>query len=105
MHDESKSNETEGPYRYGNTRPFTVFALALGAAIGAVAVVGAAWSSLDSATEKHQLATPPDLKSVVEKTGAKGRALIEGLWANIGDDTTASEDRAELASADDATAS
>lgn len=71
--------DADGPYRYGNTRPFTVFALALTAAAMAVVVVGATWSGLVDATESERLSDPPDLKRVVETTGAKGREFVRDV--------------------------
>ena len=97
----SKSSEAEGSYRYGNTRPYTVFALALSAAIGAVALVGVAWSSLDTATERHDLATPPDLKGVVEKTGIKGRALIDDVRRDFSESAPPEAEYTEIVSADE----
>ena len=75
----SRGDDGHDAYRYANTRPLAVFALALTAAVMAVAVVAAAWSGLAQATESERLADPPDLKSVVATTGAKGRELMQGV--------------------------
>ena len=82
----SHGDDGHDAYRYANTRPLAVFALALTAAVMAVAVVAAAWSGLAQATESERLADPPDLKSVVETTGAKGRDLMQGVRDDLRDD-------------------
>ena len=82
----SRGDDGHDAYRYANTRPLAVFALALTAAVMAVALVGAAWSGLAKATESERLADPPDLKSVVETTGAKGRYLMKGVRDDLRDD-------------------
>ena len=81
----ARSDEADAAYRYDNTRPLTVFALALTAAVGAVLLVGAAWTGLDTATQDHDLASPPDLKGVVEKTGVETRRLVEDVKADLAD--------------------
>lgn len=75
---------SDGPYRYGNTRPLTVFLLALSAAVAAIALVYAAWVGLTDATESQRLAEPPDLKGVVARTGAEGRELIRDVREDLG---------------------
>ena len=84
-------------YRYGNTRPLAVFGLALAASLGAVALVGGMWSSLDIATEQDRIAPPPNLKEVMVSTRAEGRELIATVREDLRTATEGDEQPTELA--------
>ena len=73
----------DGAYRYGNTRPLTVFLLALIAALAAIAVVYGAWAGLNDATQSQRLAEPPDLKGVVAHV-SQSRELVHDLREDLG---------------------
>lgn len=63
-------------HRYTNLRPAKVFGLAAIAAGCAIALVGGAWSALDSATENERVADPPDLKRVVDEIAESSSELV-----------------------------
>lgn len=66
-------------YRYANSRPFAVFGLAIVAAIGASSMVWGAWSVLDHAESAEEIASPPDLKLVMEAIGERGRSVTNSF--------------------------
>ena len=72
-------------YRYTRTRSAPVFGLALLASLGALGLVWGAWSALDGATERNQIAAPPDLKGVVAMVESGGRDAVARARA-LGDD-------------------
>ena len=63
-------------YRYANTKPLTVFALAAVAAIGALGMAWGAQSALENATDDAAIASPPDLKAVISAIEDRGEAII-----------------------------
>lgn len=79
------NTRSDDDYRYQATRPLTVFGLALGAAAGAVVLVGATWAGLEQASEERRLAPPPDLKGVVQSSADGSRALLDNVTNEIGD--------------------
>ncbi len=67
--------DTGGDYDYRRISSRSVFGLALLAAVGAVALLGGAWHTLETATEQEKIAEPPNLKQAVEKIEEKGKEL------------------------------
>ncbi|RJY09251.1 hypothetical protein [Aurantiacibacter aquimixticola] len=73
--DESDGDD-QRPYRYANSRPIKVFALAWVAALGALGAVWVAQTSLEQAAQAGTIAQPPNVKDMVERLehGAEARA-------------------------------
>lgn len=84
-------------YQYENSRPFTVFGLAAIAAVGALSFVWGAWSVLEQAESAEQIASPPDLKAVMEFIDDGGRSLATSA-ASV--ESEASEGESNLADKD-----
>lgn len=71
------TQESDNPaYRYANTKPLTVFALAAVAAVGALGMVWGAQSALANATDEAAIASPPDLKAFIGAIEDRGEAII-----------------------------
>lgn len=71
----AQGKPASGPYRYENTRPFKVFALAALAALAAVSLIWWAWTAINAAMLEDRIAEPPDLKNVVDNVVQGGREL------------------------------
>lgn len=90
-------SEDDSAHRYANSRPFTVFGLATIAALGASSLVWGAWSVLEHAESSEMIASPPDLKLVVDAIGDSGRTLANSsdlaeLEASEGEGSFSGED-------------
>ncbi|MXO48737.1 hypothetical protein GRI69_10765 [Erythrobacter vulgaris] len=72
----SPEAKPHAPYEYSNSRPFSVFGLAAVASLGALSVVGGAWTVLEQATSSEGIAGPPDLKLVVDAIGGHGQSIV-----------------------------
>jgi hypothetical protein len=65
------------PYSYDNSRPFSVFALAVLATLGVLGMTWGAHAALSQAAVEQQIAPPPDLKKVVERLEETADTLIK----------------------------
>jgi hypothetical protein len=63
-------------YNYGNSRPFSVFALAAGAALGILGLTWGAHTALTAAAAEQHIGPSPDLKRMIERVGRTAQKLI-----------------------------